>query len=102
MLEIHHLFPKVMNFGELIDCRLVVPFCFVLLPGGLAFHFRFRSTPQSREIKFMNTNKHNGREMAFGSTESFQLPIQSNLNIARFSVEKIVDTVLANVSKFLV
>lgn len=46
----------------------------------------------------MNTNKHNGREMAFNSTESFQLPIQNNLNIARFSVEKIVDTVLANVS----
>ena len=40
-------------------------------------------------------------EMAFNNnTESFQLPIQNNLNIARFSVEKIVDTVLANVSIF--
>ena len=42
--------------------------------------------------------------MAFNNnnnTESFQLPIQNSLSIARFSekiVEKIVDTILGNVS----
>jgi len=41
--------------------------------------------------------------MAFNNAEGFQLPIQNNtLDTARFSVDKIVDTFLAQVFRYYV